>query len=152
MRMSKKKNKKPSIFFTFLTRKLWNYANKRMIKTAKKDPGFAQLLINYSASVQINTKDDLINTFLIFDGKGGVKYSKGKIENPDASLIFRSVKDLFIILKNFGDIYEGMLESRFELRGNLNVLFKYQFLTNYYNPKVKKIKNISEKLVATLEA
>ena len=89
---------------------------------------------------------------MVFDGKGGITYSKGKIENPDATIIYRSVKDLFIILKNFGDIYEGMLESRFELRGNLNVLFKYQFLTNYYNPKVKKIKNISEKLEAELEA
>ena len=53
--------------------------------------------------------------------------------------MYRSAEDLFVFYKSFGDISEGLVENRFEMFGNLNLLFKYGFLTNYINPKIKKI-------------
>ena len=49
------------------------------------------------------------NKIIVFKGEKGIYYMNGRVDNPDSTIIYRSVKDLFIFLKNFGDIYEGML-------------------------------------------
>ncbi|MHA1370766.1 MAG: hypothetical protein ACTSRA_13780, partial [Promethearchaeota archaeon] len=100
-----------------------DYSNKLLIKKATKDLRFRRFVANFKATIQISTRDDFIHRFIIFDGKGGIRYCRGISDNPDATIIYRSVRDLLIFLKNYGDIYEGMLENRFELRGNLTALY-----------------------------
>jgi len=128
-------------FYSVLSKLILGFSINKMIKLSKKDPLFKKLLGNFQAVIKITSKDEYFKRIIEFNGNGNVSYKKAlkNEEVEDASLIFRSVKDMFIFLKNFGDIHEGMLENRFELSGNLNILLKYQFLTNYYNPKKKKI-------------
>jgi len=142
----------PSRLLLFLTNIFMDLSNKLIIRKSKKDYRFRQFVKNFEAKIQFSTKDDYIYKFLVFDGKGGITYAKGKLDNPDATLMYRSVRDLFIVLKNFGDVYEAMLENRFELFGNLNILFKYQFLTNCFNPKAKKMPGLKQKILADLPA
>ncbi len=135
---------------TFLAAKLLDLTNKTIINTAKKDYRFFSFLKNYKAKIQFTIRGDSINRFLVFDGNGGIIYARGRIPHPDAELIFRSVDDAYNFIKNFGDIYDGMIENRFEMRGNLNVLLKYQFLTNFFNPKKKKIDELKQKIISKL--
>ncbi len=130
-------------FYKIIGSVLLDYSNKKIVKLNEKNSLFHRFVSNFQADINIHTKDDVVTRSLIFDGNGTVNYEKYKVDDPDASLIFNSVKDLYKFIRNFGDVYEGMLENRFELRGNLNILFKYQFLTNFYNPKKKKIESIS---------
>jgi hypothetical protein len=128
-----------SWFYKVLGRLLLDYSNKKIIKLNEENPIFHKFLSNFKAKINIFTKNNEVTRSLTFDGNGGVSYEKNKVEEPDASLIFNSNKDFYKFIRSFGDVYEGMLENRFQLRGNLNVLFKYQFLTNFYNPKKDKI-------------
>nr|MDO8113592.1 hypothetical protein [Candidatus Sigynarchaeota archaeon] len=129
----------PSKLLVFLTGFMFDISNRLLIHTAKKDYRLRQFVKSFKATVQSSTKDGLIERFMIFDGKGGIIYGKGKaaIDEKDptyGAVIYRSVRDLFVIIATWGDIVEGMAESRFELRGNLSVLFKFQGLSNYTNP------------------
>ena len=132
--------KDPSKALKFFSKKLLDISNNRIISKAKKDPFFNQFVENFNASIQFSTKEGLINTYIIFNGNGGIEYAEGVLDNPDATIIYRSVKDMYIMYRSFGDISEGLVENRFLMKGNLNVLFKYGFFINYINPKVKKIK------------
>lgn len=123
----------------FLGILLLDFTHRRLIKLNKKDPLYHQFISQFKAKISIYTQNQEIARSLIFDGKGTIIYLKKKISEPDASLIFHSITDLYKFFRSFGDVYEGMLENRFELRGNSNLLFKYQFLTNYFNPKIQKI-------------
>ena len=133
--MKKKKAKKPSRILRFITGKFLDISNKLIIKKAKKDDFFHLFVKSFKATIQMSTKDGYINRFLIFDGNGGVIYSKGIIEDPDAEVIFTSVKHLFQYLKSLGDFKMGIKHNRFKIIGNMNDLLKLQFLTNYINPK-----------------
>ena len=136
----KDENKKPSKLLLYFSKKFLNISNKKIIKKARKDYLYKQFIDNFKASIQFTTRDDYINKYIIFDGKGGIEYRDGKINNPDSIIKYRSVKDLFIFYKNFGDVNEGLVQNRFEMSGNLNILFKYGFLTSVINPKKEKIK------------
>ncbi|TFF99496.1 MAG: hypothetical protein EU541_04780 [Promethearchaeota archaeon] len=128
-----------SWFYRLLGKFLLDYSNNKIIKLNKKNPLFHRFVLNFKAKINIYTKKDEITRSLVFDGNGKISYNKYKVEEPDSSLIFNSSQDLYKFMRSFGDVYEGMLENRFHLRGNLNVLFKYQFLTNFYNPRRDKI-------------
>jgi hypothetical protein len=134
-------------FYSVISKLILGISINKMIKLSKKDPLFKKLLGNFRAMIKITSKDEYFKRIIEFNGNGNISYKKAlkNEEVEDASLIFRTVKDMFIFLKNYGDIHEGMLENRFELSGNLNILLKYQFLTNYYNPKKKKIQMIESK-------
>jgi len=132
--------KDPSKALMFFSRKLLDISNKRIISKSKKDPFFNQFVENFRASIQFSTKEGLINKYIIFKGNGEIEYSEGILDNPDATILYRSVKDMYIMYRSFGDISEGLMENRFVMKGNLNILFKYGFLLNYINPKKKKIK------------
>ena len=136
----KDESKKPSKLLLYFSKKLLNISNKKIIKKAKKDKLYKQFIDNFKASIQFTTRDDSINKYIVFDGKGGIEYRDGKINNPDSTIMYRSVKDLFIFYRSFGDVNEGLVQNRFEMQGNLNILFKYGFLSSYINPKKKKIK------------
>ncbi len=129
-----------SWYYKFLGKLLLDYSHKKLIKLNNNDPLFHKFVTNFKGKINIRTEGNEINRFLIFDGKGNIKYANKKANEPDASLIFNSIKDLYKFFRNYGDVYEGMLENRFKIRGNSNILFKYQFLTNYFNPKKDKIK------------
>ncbi len=141
------KEKTPKIK-SFLTARLLDLTNKQIISTAKRDYRFLTFLNNFNAKIQFTVANSSINRFLVFNGTGSIVYAKGRIQNPDGELIFRSINDAFNFIKNFGDMYEGMVENRFEIRGNLNILLKYQFLTNFFNPKQKKINNLKQKIIS----
>jgi len=122
-----------------------------IIRNAKKDLGYKQFVSSLEATIQLSTKDGYINRFLVFDGKGGVSYNKGIIENPDATVMFTSVKHLFQYLKSLGDFKLGIKYNRIKIYGNLNVLLKLQFLTSYFHPKLKPSKGEKRKILAYLE-
>jgi hypothetical protein len=87
----------------------------------------------------------------VFNEKRGVIYANGKADNPDATLLYHSVREMFIFLKGMGDIKEGMAENRFQFKGNVNVLFKWEFLTNYYKgalPGQKRLPGFTQKIIA----
>jgi hypothetical protein len=147
----RKVNKKPSRILRFITSKFLDFSNKTIIRKAKKDDFFHQFVKSFKAKIQMSTKDGYINRFLVFDGKGGMIYSKGIIEDPDAEVIFTSVKHLFQYLKSLGDFKMGIKHNRFKIIGNLNVLLKLQFLTNYINPKSKNIKTKKLNIVSSAE-
>lgn len=128
-----------SWFYKVLGRLLLDYSNRKIVKLNNKNPLFHSFVLNFKAKINIYTKNDEVTRSLVFDGNGHVSYNKEKVDESDASLVFNSPRDLYKFIRSFGDVYEGMLENRFHLRGNLNVLFKYQFLTNFYNPKKDKI-------------
>jgi len=128
-----------SWYYKILGKLLLDYSNKKIVKLSKKNNLFQKFVSNFKAKINIFTENNEIKRSLIFDGNGKVNYTKALVDEPDASLIYNSSKDLYKFIRNYGDVYEGMLENRFQLRGNLNILFKYQFLTNFYNPKKKKI-------------
>ena len=147
---TKKAKKKAGWFKTFLTKKILDFSNKLIIKRAKKDLGYRQFVENFRATLQFSTQDGRIHRYIVFDGKGGIIYRKGEALNPDAMILYHSVKDMFKVLISLGDVVQAILNYRFELRGNLCVIFKYQFLTSYYNPKLKKIPKLKKKLLASL--
>ena len=128
-----------SWFYKVLGRLLLDYSNKKIIKLNEENHLFHKFMSNFEAKINIFTENNEVTRSLVFDGNGEVSYHKNKVEEPDASLIFNSNKDFYKFIRSYGDVYEGMLENRFQLRGNLNVLFKYQFLTNFFNPKRDKI-------------
>lgn len=122
------------------SRHLLEMSNQQIIVKSKRDRFFKELVENFKASIQFKTQDDLITAYVVLDGNGGIEYFEGKLENPDATIIYHSVEDMYILYTSFGDITEGLVENRFEMKGNLNVLFRYGFLVNYINPKLKKLK------------
>jgi hypothetical protein len=126
-------------YYKFLGKLLLDYSHKKLIKLNNEDPLFHKFVSNFKGKIIISTENNEIKRSLIFNGNGNIKYIKKRVNEPDASLIFNSIKDLYKFFRNYGDVYEGMLENRFKIRGNSNILFKYQFLTNYFNPKKKKI-------------
>lgn len=131
--------------YSVLSKLMLDYSTKKMIRLSQKDVTFKKLIGDFHAIIKISSEDELLNKFIQFKGNGMIEYFNGSESlDFDAAIIFRTIEDMFIFLKNYGDIYEGMLENRFELKGNLNILLKYQFLTNYYNPKRKNIQLISE--------
>ena len=144
----KASREKSQIIKSFLTSRLLDLTNKQIISTAKRDYRFLTFLNNFKAKIQFTVLNSSINRFLVFNGTSSIVYAKGRIQNPDGELIFRSINDAFNFIKNFGDMYEGMVENRFEIRGNLNILLKYQFLTNFFNPKQKKINNLKQKIIS----
>src|SRR5271157_243065 len=134
----------PSRILRFITELMFDISNRMMIHTAKRDYRLRQFVKSFKATIQHSTKDGLIERFMVFDGKGGIIYGKGRaaIDEKDTSygaVVYRSVRDLFIFIATWGDVLEGMLEHRFELRGNLSVLYKAQALSNYVNPTKKLI-------------
>jgi hypothetical protein len=139
-----KEPEKPSKLLIFLSGTFLDLSNKLMIRKSKKDSLYKSFVSSFKAKIQMSTKDGCINRFLVFDGKGGMNYSKGIIENPDATVMFTSVKKLFQYLKSLGDFKLGVKYNRFKIIGNINVLLKLQFLTNYINPKTKKMKVIKQ--------
>ena len=129
----------PSRLLIFLTGLMFDFSNRMIIRAAKKDFRVRQLVKSFKATIQNSTNDGIIERYLIFDGNGGIVYGKGKatINEKDptyGAVIFRSVRDMFIMIATWGDIIDGMVEHRFELRGNLSVLYKMQMLQNYVNP------------------
>jgi len=126
-------------YYKFLGKLLLDYSHKKLIKLNNEDPLFHNFVSNFKGKIIISTENNEIKRSLIFNGNGNIKYTKKKVNEPDASFIFNSIKDLYKFFRNYGDVYEGMLENRFKIRGNSNILFKYQFLTNYFNPKKEKI-------------
>lgn len=110
-----------------------------MALNVNRDLVLRRLTKNYKATIQITIKDDSINGYMVFNN-GRMKYKIGKIENPDSTVIYRSAKDLFIFILKYADLNEAVVENRFGMLGNLNVLLKYGFIANYINPTVKKIK------------
>lgn len=134
----------PSRFLIFMTGLMFDISNRMIIHGAKKDYRLRQLVKSFKATIQNSTKDGLIERYLIFDGKGGIVYGKGKVaideKDPTyCAIIFRSVRDLFIMISTWGDVVEGLVEHRFEPRGNLSVLYKFQLLSNYINPTKKLV-------------
>jgi hypothetical protein len=123
------------------SRHLLEMSNQQIIVKSKRDHFFKEMVEGFKASIQFKTPDDLINAYMVFDGNVGIEYFEGKLENPDATVIYHSVEDLYILYTSFGDITEGLVANRFEMKGNLNVLFRYGFLVNYINPKLKKLKH-----------
>ena len=149
--LTKNEPDNPSRRLIFVTSKFLDFSNKQIVRLSKKDNLFAYLIEEFDAGIQISTQDGKINRYLIFDGKGGCIYRKGKLDNPDASAIYTSVKDLFLYLKDFGDLKEGIKHNRLKLQGNMNVLLKLEFLTNYFNPNRnldKTLKKDMENLIA----
>lgn len=140
---------KPSKILTWITKKLMDYSIKKMIKGARKDYAFRKLLRNFEAIIQIFTEDRLIERFIVFEGGGKVIFVEGEALEPDATVIYRSVRDLFSFIRSYGDIYEGLLENRYRIRGNFAVLLKYRLLSNYFNPKHKKIEDLKKKIIAS---
>ena len=122
--------------------------NNLIMKKARKDYRFRVFTQDFKAKIQISIKDDSINRYITFDGDGGITYSQGKTSDPDGVIIFRSIKDATLFIRNFGDIYEGMLENRFETKGNINILLKYIFLTSFINPKKKiNIEGLNQEVI-----
>jgi len=146
----KKLRKITSWFKILLTKKLLDFSNKLIIKRAKKDLGYRQFVDNFQAILQFSTQDDRIHRYIIFKGNGEICYEKGKAPDPDATILYHSVNDMYKVLVSFGDISKAILNYRFELKGNLYIIFKYQFLTSYYNPKLKKIPKLKKKLLASV--
>jgi hypothetical protein len=123
-------------------RLLLDYTHKKLINLNEKDPIFQKFVANFKGTINIYTEGNEITRCLIFDGEGHIEYAKRKTSDADAALIFNTITDLYKFFRSYGDVYEGMLENRFKIRGNSNILFKYQFLTNYFNPKKEKIRLI----------
>lgn len=138
-------------FLNYLAGKILDISNGLIIKNAKKDMTYRRFVESFKATIQISTKDGIIHRFLVFDGKGGFIYGKGKIGNPDATVMYTSARDLFIFLKNLGNYKEAIRRNRFKLYGNMNVLLKLEFLTNYFNPRVKNIKGSKLKIKKSLK-
>ena len=147
----KEPSKKSSRFISFITKRIFDFSHKIMISRARKDFKFRRSIENFKATIQVSTNDDKLHRALIFDGKGDILYVKGKVENPDAMVLYRSIRDLFIFLRNFGDVVEAMEKHRFEVKGNIYVFFKFGYLANYYNPKQKKIKFKRQKIIKSLK-
>jgi len=141
----------PSKSLILLTNIILDVSNKLIIRLAKKDYRFRQFVKKFEAKIQFSTRDGSINKFIVFDGKGGIVYAKGTLETPDATVLFQDVRSLFMFLKTFGDFKLGVKYNRFKVYGNLNMLLKLEFLTNYFNPKVKKIKGYKQKIIGSLE-
>ena len=145
--LTKNELDKPSKRLIFVTSKFLDFSNKQLVKLSKKDKLFRYLINGFDVSIQISTQDGKINRYLIFDGNGGCIYRKGKLVNPDASAIYTSVKDLFLYLKYFGDLREGIKYNRLKLKGNMNVLLKLEFLTNYFNPNRRIDKSLKQEMM-----
>jgi hypothetical protein len=121
---------------SFLSKLMLGYSIRKLIKLSKKNEIFRRLIGDFKAIVKISTREGLLTRYIVFHGDGNVTFSKNKRRfEADAGIIFKTISDLFIFLRNYGDIHEGMMENRFELSGNLNILLRYQFLTNFTNPK-----------------
>ena len=140
--------KKSSKILTWITKKLLDYSIKKMIKGAKKEYSFRKLLGNFKATIQISTEEKVIERFIVFEGNRNIVYVKEKALNPDATVIYQSVYDLYKFIRTYGDIYEGLMENRYKIKGNFNVLLKYRLLSNYFNPKYKKIEKLEQKILA----
>ncbi|MHA1791755.1 MAG: hypothetical protein ACTSVI_03860 [Promethearchaeota archaeon] len=143
-------------WLVYFTAKILDYSHKDIIKVAKKDYRLRKFIQSFNAVIQISTKDGQIERFLEFNGKEQVVYVKGRasIDSKSsryAEIIYKSTRDLFKVLASLGDIYEGMLHNRFDLKGNLSLLYKYQLLFNYINPSIKKIKNYKQPIVGELK-
>ncbi|MBD3187521.1 hypothetical protein GF325_11870 [Candidatus Bathyarchaeota archaeon] len=143
---------KPSRLLVFLAGFALDFSHKQLIKTVKKDYRFRQFVKNFEATIQFSTRDKRINRFLVFDGAGSVVYAKGTASIQESStkyaeIVYRSARDMLKVLASFGDIYEGMLENRFELKGNLSLLYKYQFLTSFYNPTTTLVRGAKQSII-----
>ena len=144
-------NQPPSRILFFLAKLLLDFSNRMIVRTAKRDYRYQQILSGFNATIQISTADDLIHRFLVFDDKLGVTYANGKLENPDATILYHSVREMFTFLKSMGDVKGGLTENRFVFKGNMNILFKMEFLTNYLKSALLGQKNIpgfTQKIIA----
>jgi hypothetical protein len=121
---------------------LYGILNKRIIKTVNKDIFFRKSTDNFYATIQFSTMDDLFNRHIKFNGPEGIEYYKGKAKNPDASIIFDKINDLFTIEKNIltdtSTAYKGIIDHLLEFKGNTNILLKFSYLSIYVNPFIKK--------------
>jgi hypothetical protein len=143
---------KPSWVLLLLGNLAMDIFGKLIVNTTKKDHRFRQLVKPFKGIIQMGTRDKLVERFLEFDGEGGVVFAKGRATFDDndsnhGEIVYRSVRDMFIFLVNYGDIVEGMAANRFELRGNLNLLYRLQALSQYFNPNVHLVDEAKQPII-----
>ncbi len=143
---------KPSRALLVLGNLAIDMMGRMIVRSTKKDHRFRQLVKAFKGIIQMGTRDKLVERFLEFDGEGGVVFAKGRATFDDndsnhGEIVYRSVRDMFTFLANYGDIVEGMAENRFELRGNLNLLYRLQALSQYFNPNVHMVDEARQPII-----
>ena len=128
----------------WIIKKFFDLSNKMIIKRAKKDNFLANTTNNAHFTVQVCVKDSRFSRYMIFKGKEGIEYHKGKIDNPDGEVVFISKKQFYKIgiktLKTDIPIFVGYVKGKVDFKGNLNVLSCYSYMRKYVNPFMKQMK------------
>ncbi|MFX0102592.1 MAG: pyruvate formate lyase family protein [Candidatus Hodarchaeota archaeon] len=90
----------------------------------------------FNAKIQITTRNGDNNIYAIFkDGK--MKSGKGKIENPDLTLVYRNKKILASAVSS-GSSLDKLLNGDLYLIGSMATSTKFEYITTLFPKKIKE--------------
>lgn len=103
---------------------------KLMGLALKLDKGFGRNITGFTGRYQFRSADNSVTVAALFDGKG-LKVKEELVPDANASVIFKDARALReYLLAMDRDILRFLLNNEVVLRGNVNYILKFGYMSN----------------------
>lgn len=103
---------------------------------------FRRNIDGFNGRYQFRSANNSVTVGALFTGKG-LKVKEGLIKDADVSVIFKDGKSLRTLVNYFlatdPDIMKLMFNNGVELKGNLNYMLKFSYMTNHLLLPLKRL-------------